>query len=268
MIGCVFDCACKKAPGISTVAISCFSFALITLVRNTDSIITVGADVSLFENHNFCFLPSAHPLPLIVPSLFSFKGGVDGAVVTSLFHDWNCLCNFIRKSIRKGWTGGKHFCSLYKFGDETVKIRKQIHRWSIPIPFLLSLYLFGEKFEKLDTVAVVKSTKRTRLIHIWSNERAMSMLSIENKNAVQFMKKDIMYYGCERNLIVITKLDEYYDGTTCCILGEKKRKWLVKTVNNLELLVTHPTFTCPINPSTNRETYSWEFENESYVKGV
>ena len=166
-----------------------------------------------------------------------------------------------------GWTRGKHFNAQYKFGNKTVTIPSHIHRWSIPIPFFLSCYLFGENFEKLNS-DTVKRTKKTRMIHIWTNECALSIFSIENKNAVQFMKKDIMYYGCERNLIVITKLDEYYDGTTCCILGEKKRKWLVKTVNNLELLVTHPTFTCPINPSTNRETYSWEFENESYVKGV
>ena len=68
----------------------------------------------------------------------------------------------------------------YKFGDKTMIISTYIHCWSIPIPFLLSLYLFGENFEKLNTVVVVKTTvvvvkttKKTRLIHIWSNERAM-----------------------------------------------------------------------------------------------
>ena len=91
-----------------------------------------------------------------------------------------------------GWTGGSSFLLQYKFGDKTVIIRSQIHRWSIPIPFLLSSYLFGENFEKLNTVAV-KTTKKTRLVHIWSNERAMLMLSIKNKNAVQFMKGKNMF---------------------------------------------------------------------------
>merc|ERR1712115_690629 len=98
----------------------------------------------------------------------TFNGGVDGAVVKALFHDWNCLCNFIQNSIRMGWTGGRHFLLQYKFGDKTVTIRSQIHCWSIPIPFLLSSYLFGETFEKLNTVTV-KRIKKTRLIRIWSN---------------------------------------------------------------------------------------------------
>ena len=73
-----------------------------------------------------------------------------------------------------------------------------------------------------------------------------------------------MYYGCGRIVIVITEPYQYYGGTTGYILGEKRRKWLVKTANNLELLVVCSTLTRPINPNTNRETYRWEFENDSY----
>ena len=74
-----------------------------------------------------------------------------------------------------------------------------------------------------------------------------------------------MYNGCGRILIVITKPDEYYGGTTGYILGEKRRKWLVKTANNLELLVTRPTFTFPIDEETNHKAYRWVFlENYSY----
>ena len=110
----------------------------------------------------------------------------------------------------------------------------------------MSLYLFGENFEKLNTVAV-KSTKKTRLIHIWSNEHAMSMLSIENKNTVRFMKDKKMYYGCAKIVIVITEPKDYYGGTNGYNIGETRTKWVVKTANNLELLVTHPTFTFPID---------------------
>ena len=46
-------------------------------------------------------VPVSGLLPSCPEMFLAFKGGVDGAVVTSLFHDWNCLCNFIRKSIQK-----------------------------------------------------------------------------------------------------------------------------------------------------------------------
>ena len=165
-----------------------------------------------------------------------------------------------------GWIGGRHFLLQYKFGDKTVTICSQIHCWSIPIPFLLSSYLFGENFEKLNIVAV-KSTKKTRLIHIWSNERAMLMLSIENKNAVQFMNVGKWFYGCRKLVIVFTKHDEYFGGTNAYILGEKRGKWQVKTSNNLELLVTPPTLRRFEAPNTNHETYDWEFvQSDSYKK--
>ena len=164
-----------------------------------------------------------------------------------------------------GWTGGRQFNLQYKFGDKTVTIHSHIHHWSIPIPFLLSLYLFGENFDKLNTVAVVKTTKKTRLIHIWSNECAMSLLSIENKNAVQFMKKDKMYYACAKIGIVITKPNEYHGGTNGYVIGETRTKWVVKTANDLELLVTPPRLTFPIiDNETNRRTYRWVFQNDSY----
>ena len=140
-------------------------------------------------------------------------------------------------------------------------IGKQIHRWSIPIPFLLSSYLFGENFEKLNTVAVVKTTKKTRLIHIWSNERAMSMLSIENKNAVRFMKKDKMYYACAKIFIFFTEPIDYYGETNGYVIRETTTKWVVKTANDLELLVTYPTLTFPIDKETNCTTYCWVFQS-------
>ena len=93
------------------------------------------------------------------------------------------------------WTKDKYMTAQYKFGDKTMTIgTHHIHCWSIPISFLLSCYLFGENFEKVNT-DTVKRTKKTRLIHIWSNERVLSMFSIGNKNAVRFMKGDKLYYG-------------------------------------------------------------------------
>ena len=73
-------------------------------------------------------VPGSGLLPSCLKMFWAFNGGVGGVVVTALFHDWNCLCNFIQKSIQKEWTGGSQFCLLYKFGDKTVMIGKQIHR--------------------------------------------------------------------------------------------------------------------------------------------
>ena len=68
----------------------------------------------------------------------------------------------------------------YKFSNKTVTINTHIHCWLIPIPFLLSCYLFGENFEKVNTVTV-KSKKKTRLIDIWSNEHALLCLALKTK---------------------------------------------------------------------------------------
>ena len=78
-----------------------------------------------------------------------------------------------------------------------------------------------------------------------------------------------MYYACGGINIVIPEPKDYYGGTTGYIIGENRRKWLVKTANNLELLVTRPTLTFPIDKETNRKTYCWvfeyvDFENDSY----
>ena len=75
------------------------------------------------------------------------------------------------------------------FGGDRVELTKMVYRNSIPIPFLLSSYLFGESFEKVAKLTV-KKTAHSRLINIWSNERAMSLFSIKDLNAFRFWKKD------------------------------------------------------------------------------
>ena len=92
----------------------------------------------------------------------------------------------------------------------------------------------------------------------------MLVFSIKNKNAVQFMKKDKMYYACAKIVIVITEPEEYYGGTNGYIISETRTRWVVKTANNLELLVTRPTLTFPIDEDTNRITYCWVFEYDDF----
>ena len=65
--------ACMKAPGMSTVATSRFSAASITHDNINDSIDTVGELASCFAVVARCFLPSAHPRPLILPHRFFFR---------------------------------------------------------------------------------------------------------------------------------------------------------------------------------------------------
>ena len=45
-------------------------------------------------------VPVSGLLPSCPEMFWAFNGGVDGAVVKALFHDWKCLCNFIQNSIR------------------------------------------------------------------------------------------------------------------------------------------------------------------------
>ena len=72
-----------------------------------------------------------------------------------------------------------------------------VYRSSIPIPFLLSCFLFGESFEKVAKLTV-KKTAKSRLINIWINERALSLFSIQNLNVFRFWKKDLQYMGCAK----------------------------------------------------------------------
>ena len=79
------------------------------------------------------------------------------------------------------------------------------------------------------------------------------------------MKKDKMYYACAKIVIVITEPNDYYGGTNGYVIGETGTKWVVKTANDLELLVTPPTLTFPFDEETNHTTYSWVFlKNDSY----
>ena len=59
--------ACMNAPGTSRTVMSWFSKASITAVRNTASVLTVGAVDSSLAMYALCFRPSAHPRPLIFP---------------------------------------------------------------------------------------------------------------------------------------------------------------------------------------------------------
>jgi hypothetical protein len=64
--------AYRKAPGISMVATSLFSLVSMSLVKDTNSIATMGELTSiLFVVCLCCFLPSAHPWPLVFPDFFS-----------------------------------------------------------------------------------------------------------------------------------------------------------------------------------------------------
>lgn len=63
----------KKAPGTSMVAKSRFYFAAIEAIRSTDSVEIVDDEPSIFCMFLHCFLPSAKPRTLIVPSRFFFK---------------------------------------------------------------------------------------------------------------------------------------------------------------------------------------------------
>ena len=89
-------------------------------------------------------------------------------------------------------------------------IGTHIHWWLISIPFLLSCYLFGENFEKVNT-DTVKRTKKSRFIRNWINEQALLMFSIENKNAVQFWKRSKLYYTFGTIVVFFTN-NEDYDG--------------------------------------------------------
>ena len=62
---------CKYAPGMLKVVMSRYSYAPITRVVKSDFRDTVGdATLSSFPKYLFCLIPSAHVLPLIVPSRF------------------------------------------------------------------------------------------------------------------------------------------------------------------------------------------------------
>ena len=65
--------ACKYAPGMLNVAMSCYSYASMTRVVKSDFRDTVGdATLSSFPKYLFCLLPSAHVMHLIIPSNFLF----------------------------------------------------------------------------------------------------------------------------------------------------------------------------------------------------
>ena len=111
-----------------------------------------------------------------------------------------------------------------------------IYRSSIPIPFLLSCYLFGESFEKVAKLTV-KKTAKSRLINIWSNKRALSLFSIQNLNAFRFWKKDLQYMGCAK--LHIKFLDPDDGIAQWFVLGENNNgKLLVETRNRVSLLVS------------------------------
>ena len=155
----------------------------------------------------------------------------------------------------------------YKFSDKAMTIGTHIHHLSIPIPFLLFYYLFCDNFEKVNT-DTVKRTKKTRLINIWSNECTLSIFSIENKNAVRFMKGDKLYYGCRKIVLVFTNNDDYDGGINVYILVEKRRKWQVNTSNNFELLVTPPTFRRLVNPNTNLRLIVGNLLNQIHISSL
>ena len=71
----------------------------------------------------------------------------------------------------------------------------------------------------------------------------------------------------QRFLFFFTEPIDYYGETNGYVIGETTTKWVVKTANDLELLVTPPRLTFPIiDNETNRTTYSWArgFQNDSY----
>jgi len=99
---------CRNAPGTSTMAMSLCSCALINTVMNINSITTVGELVSGIDLYSHWGLPSAQPLPLMYPFLFSFRNirypmafcrvsdvmssGLSGLTTFLL---WNCIISFI-----------------------------------------------------------------------------------------------------------------------------------------------------------------------------
>ena len=174
------------------------------------------------------------------PDMFhSFKGGLEGALIKSLFHDWKHLCHYIRKSIHEGYYAHRRK-KYVMFGGDRVELTKMVYRNSIPIPFLLSSYLFGESFEKVAKLTV-KKTAHSRLINIWSNERAMSLFSIKDLNAFRFWKKDKEFMGCGKKFINI--IDPPPRGNVQgFVLGEDNDdRLLVETRNNFRLVVSSPT---------------------------
>ena len=124
------------------------------------------------------------------PQMFqSFNEGLEGAIVKLLFHDWNHLYHSIQKTILERYYDQRKR-KVIKFGGDDVELCKMVYRNSIQIPFLLSCFLFGESFEKVAKLTV-KKTVKSILINIWSNERSLSLFSIQNLNAFCFWKKDL-----------------------------------------------------------------------------
>ena len=68
-----------------------------------------------------------------------------------------------------------------------------------------------------------------------------------------------MYYACAKICIFFTEPIDYYGETNGYVIGETTTKWVVKTANDLELLVTPPTLTFPFDQEANRTTYRWVF---------
>ena len=65
--------AWMKAPGTSRTATARFSKASIIAVRNTASVLTVGAVASSLAMYALCFQPSAHPRPFTLPHRFRLR---------------------------------------------------------------------------------------------------------------------------------------------------------------------------------------------------
>ena len=62
-----------NAFGVSTTSTSLCSSESMMCVSSTDYVATVGDLSSSLEIKSLCFLPPATVLPLMVPSLFSFR---------------------------------------------------------------------------------------------------------------------------------------------------------------------------------------------------
>ena len=148
------------------------------------------------------------------------------------------------------------------FGGDRVELTKMVYRNSIPIPFLLSSYLFGESFEKVAKLTV-KKTAHSRLINIWSNERAMSLFMIKDLNAFRFWKKDKEFMGCGKNFIYM--IDPPPKGNVQgFVLGEDNDgRLLVETRNNFRLVVSPPTLEKYID-GNNKERFKWIWKQEVY----
>ena len=144
------------------------------------------------------------------------------------------------------------------FGGDRVELTNMIYRNSIPIPFLLSSYLFGESFEKVAKLTV-KKTAHSRLINIWSNKRAMSLFTIKDLNAFRFWKKDKEFMGCANFFINI--IDPPPRGNVQgFVLGEDNDGWLlVETTNNYRLVVSPPTLE-KYTDANNKERFKIDLE--------